>query len=81
MMGGCVITQSFLRSYRSVSGSPARQFTGDSSAGVDASDLCLWAVGISLTHPSSGELMTFSIEEPPLFDAVRAREFEAWRDA
>ncbi|BDA48980.1 probable ribosomal large subunit pseudouridine synthase D [Coccomyxa sp. Obi] len=52
----------------------------DSSGGVvDTSDLCLWAVGISLTHPSTGELLNLGIEEPPLFEAVRASEFEAWR--
>ncbi len=51
----------------------------DSSGGdVDISDLCLWAVGISLTHPSTGELLNLSIEEPPLSEAVRASEFEAW---
>jgi len=46
---------------------------------VDASLLCLWAVGISLTHPRTGVLMNFQIEEPRLFDAVREREFQAWR--
>lgn len=51
----------------------------DSSGGaVDTSDLCLWAVGISLTHPSTGELLNLSIEEPQLFEAVRLSEFEAW---
>ena len=53
----------------------------ESAEEVDTSDLCLWAVSISLTHPSTGELMTFSIDEPPLFNAVRGREFEAWRAA
>ena len=46
---------------------------------VDASLLCLWAVGLSLTHPRTGVLMNFKIEEPRLFDAVREREFQAWR--
>lgn len=48
---------------------------------VDTTELCLWAVGISLTHPSTGDLMEFSIEEPPLFEAVRAAEFEMWRSS
>jgi hypothetical protein len=52
---------------------------GEPPAAEEASGLCLWAVGVSLTHPRSGELMTLAIGEPPLFEAARAREFEAWR--
>lgn len=54
-------------------------FACEEQEDVDVTGLCLWAVGISLTHPSSGELMNLSIEEPALFEAVRAREFELWR--
>lgn len=53
----------------------------DSEGEVDTSELCLWAVGISLTHPATGELMSFNIDEPPLFEAVRAAEFETWRSS
>ena len=45
---------------------------------VDASLLCLWAVSLSLTHPRTGVLMNFDVEEPPLFDAVRERELQSW---
>ena len=45
---------------------------------VDASLLCLWAVSLSLTHPRTGVLMNFEVEEPPLFDAVRERELQSW---
>ncbi len=47
---------------------------------MEVSSLCLWAVGLSLTHPRTGVLMNFELEEPPLFDAVREREFQAWRE-
>ena len=45
---------------------------------VDTSLLCLWAVSLSLTHPLTGVLMQFDVEEPPLFEAVRERELQAW---
>lgn len=45
---------------------------------VDTSLLCLWAVSLSLTHPRTGILMQFDVEEPPLFEAVRERELQAW---
>ena len=53
---------------------PANADLGD----VDASLLCLWAVSLSLTHPRTGVLMNFDVEEPPLFDAVRERELQSW---
>jgi hypothetical protein len=61
--------------------SAAGQATAQAAAGGEdgASGLCLWAVSISLTHPRSGQLVQLSIPEPPLFEAVRAREFAAWR--
>ena len=36
-------------------------------------EMCLWAVGLSFTHPFTGELVSLAIPEPPVFEAARAR--------
>lgn len=41
-------------------------------------EMCLWAVGLSFTHPFTGQLVTLAIPEPPAFEAARVRELHAW---
>lgn len=44
------------------------------------SRLCLWAVGITLPHPITGEDMTFSMEDPEWLDFVVKREEVLWKE-
>jgi 23S rRNA-/tRNA-specific pseudouridylate synthase len=43
------------------------------------SRLCLWAVGITLPHPITGEEMSFSMEDPEWLEFVVKREEELWK--
>lgn len=40
--------------------------------------LFLWAVSIELTHPTTGERLSLSVDEPPKFHSLRARERRRW---
>ena len=40
--------------------------------------LCLWAGGLSLTHPITGDLLSCEASEPAFFATVRKFERQAW---
>ena len=40
--------------------------------------LCLWAGGLSLTHPITGALLSCEASEPAFFATVRKYERQAW---
>ena len=40
--------------------------------------LCLWAGGLSLTHPVTGALLSCEASEPAFFATVRKYERQAW---
>ena len=42
--------------------------------------LCLWACGLSLTHPCTGELVRLEVPEPACFEEVRAAELATWQE-
>jgi 23S rRNA-/tRNA-specific pseudouridylate synthase len=44
------------------------------------SRLCLWAVGITLPHPVTGEDLTFSMEDPEWLDFVIKQEETLWKE-
>jgi 23S rRNA-/tRNA-specific pseudouridylate synthase len=44
------------------------------------SHLCLWAVGITLPHPVTGEDMAFSMEDPEWLDFVVHQEEALWKE-
>ncbi|KAK9824405.1 hypothetical protein WJX72_010054 [[Myrmecia] bisecta] len=44
---------------------------GAKSRQGNRSNLCLWAVQLSLPHPVSGEMIQIQIPEPPLFTTIR----------